>query len=219
MVWEAAIFDMDGVVVDTVPIHFRAWKRMAEDYGRAFSFEDYKARVDGVPRIDGASAILEGLDRRTIETAAETKQAYFRAFLSAQEIPVYQSTIAFMDLIRTRQIRVAVISASKNAHFILERIGLVDRLDAVVGGESVAKGKPDPQVFLLAAEQLERDPSTCIVFEDAVLGVTAAKRAGMICVGIDRYGDPQRLAEADLVVSDIGETSHETLQELVTAHG
>ncbi len=164
MVWEAAIFDMDGVVVDTVPIHFRAWKRMAEDHGRAFSFDDYKAKLDGIPRIDGASAILEGFDRRTIETAAEKKQTYFRAFLSAQEVPVYQSTIAFMDLIRTRQIRVAVISASKNAHFILERIGLVDRLDAVVGGESVARGKPDPQVFLIAAEQLEKDPSTCIVF-------------------------------------------------------
>ena len=215
MVWEAAIFDMDGVVVDTVPIHFKAWKRMAEDYGRPFSFEDYKAKVDGISRIDGASAILRGFDRQTIETAAEKKQEYFRALLSDEEIPVYQSTINFMDLICTRQIRVAVISSSKNAQFILERIGLMGRLDVVVDGRSITRGKPDPEIFLLAAEQLERDPNTCIVFEDALLGVTAAKRAGMICVGIDRYGDPQRLAEADLVISDISEISHEALQKLM----
>jgi beta-phosphoglucomutase len=215
MVWGAAILDMDGVVVDTVPIHFKAWKRMAEDYGRPFTFEDYKAKVDGIPRIDGASAILQGFDRQTIEDAAERKQGYFRALLSDEEIPVYQSTIDFIDLVRARQIRVAVISSSKNAPFILERIGLLDRLDAVVDGHGITRGKPDPEIFLIAARRLERRPNACIVFEDAVLGVTAAKRAGMICIGIDRYGDPRRLAEADRVIRDIDEISCEALEDLM----
>jgi beta-phosphoglucomutase family hydrolase len=218
MGWEAAIFDMDGVVVDTVPIHYAAWKRMAADFGRELSFDDYKSKVDGIPRIDGARAILDGLEPHSIETAAERKQEYFLAALSAEEIPIYRSTLALMERLRTREVGVAVISSSKNAPLILRRIGIWDQLDAVVSGDDVIRGKPDPQIFLTAAEKLGKHARSCIVFEDAVLGVVAAKRAGMLCVGIDRYGKPERLGDADVVVADVGDVDEEQLRRLANRH-
>jgi beta-phosphoglucomutase len=218
MKWSAAIFDMDGVVVDTVPIHFQAWKRMAEDYGRSFTFEDYKAKVDGIPRIDGTRAILQGMDEATVLKAGERKQAYFLELLGQGEIPTYDTTLKLIAELQERGIRVAVISASKNAPAILERIGLLEKLDAVVSGLEITHGKPDPQVFLVAAQKLGADPAACVVFEDAVLGVEAAGRAKMACVGIDRYASPDRLAKADLVIADAGEITPERLEELVTQH-
>ena len=112
--WSAAIFDMDGVIVDTVPIHFQAWKRMAEEYGRPFTFEDYQAKVDGIPRIDGARAILEGMDEDTVRAAGEKKQQYFLEFLGKEKIPIYESTIDLIAELRRERISVTIIPSSKN---------------------------------------------------------------------------------------------------------
>jgi beta-phosphoglucomutase-like phosphatase (HAD superfamily) len=119
---------MDGVVVDNVPIHFRARKKMAEDYARAFTFEDYKAKVDGIPRIDGARAILEGMDEETVLAASEKKQHYFLDLLGKEEIPTDPSTLDLITELRRLQVRVAAISSSKNAPLILERMGLVQNI-------------------------------------------------------------------------------------------
>ena len=86
-------------------------------------------------------------------------------------------------------------------------------MDAIITGHDITKGKPDPQVFLLASEKLGVKPPDCVVLEDAVLGVEAAKRADMFCVGIDRYGDPSRLKKADIIISDAAEITAEKLQE------
>lgn len=214
MSFKAAIFDMDGVVVDTVPIHFNAWKRMFADYGHDFTFEEYKEKVDGIPRIDGAKAVLTKLSDDQIIEASNKKQEYFLEEIVNAPIPKYQSTIDLIFDLKSRGIKVAVISASKNAPSILERIGLIEKLDASVSGHDVTKGKPDPQVFLIAAERLGKAPSESIVFEDAVLGVEAAKRAKMKCVGIDRYGDRSRLEKANIVVSDLSEINYDDLIKL-----
>ncbi|MBN1282288.1 MAG: beta-phosphoglucomutase family hydrolase [Proteobacteria bacterium] len=212
---EACIFDLDGVVVDTVPLHFQAWKRMFNEYGHEFTFDDYKRKVDGIPRYDGARAILTGLSEKDLRTAADKKQLYFRELLDAAEIPVYDTTIALIDSLISAGIKVAVISSSRNCPHILKRIGLYDRLGAVISGDDIAKGKPDPEIFLAAAERLGASPENCIAFEDAVLGVEAAKNGKMKCVGIDRYDNPGRLAMADAVIADAGETSVERLRELM----
>jgi len=214
MTFKAAIFDMDGVVVDTVPIHFNAWKRMFADYGHEFTFDEYKEKVDGIPRIDGAKAVLTDLSEQEIQEAAEKKQEYFLEEIEHRDIPTYKTTIDLIASLQKKGIKVAVISASKNAPNILKRIGLFDKLDAMVSGLDVTKGKPDPQVFLIATERLETKPPESCVFEDAVLGVEAAKRAEMRCVGIDRYGNPERLKKADVVVSDLGEIDLEGIEKL-----
>ncbi len=210
----AAIFDMDGVVVDTVPLHFKAWKKMFNEYGHDFTFEDYKQKVDGIPRYDGAKAILTELSSDEIKIAGDKKQGYFREMLDAEDIPSYDTTLRLIGDLQAKGVKVAVISSSKNCPHILKKIGLYDRLDGVISGSDITVGKPNPQIFLMAAERLSAEPTDCVVFEDAVLGVEAAKRGDMKCVGIDRYDNPERLSKADLIVKDAGEISVDELRAL-----
>jgi len=157
MAFKAGIFDLDGVIVDTVPIHFKAWKKMFEDYGKSFDFDDYKKKVDGIPRVDGCRAILTDLTDDEIKTASNRKQEYYLEYL------------------------------------------------VVISGNDITVGKPNPQVFLLAAKALKVLPEECVVFEDATLGVEAAKRAGMRCVGINRDNRAELFKKADIVVNDLGD--------------
>jgi beta-phosphoglucomutase len=211
---KAAIFDLDGVVVDTVPIHFKAWKQMFEEYGKTFTFDDYKEKVDGIPRRDGARAILTDLTDEELKKASDLKQAYFVENLEKEEIPQFTTTIDLITAFLNDGIKCAVVSSSKNCPTILKRIGLFDKLGSVISGDDITRGKPDPQIFLMAAQQLGADPSECIAFEDAVLGVESAKNAKMHCIGIDRYGCPERLSLADIVVSDLGEVNLAGIKEL-----
>ena len=206
---KAAIFDLDGVIVNTVPLHFKAWKKMFNEYGNEFTFEDYKEKVDGIPRMDGARAILTKLSQEELEKAATKKQSYFLEFLNSDSVDAYRSTINLIDGLKSKNVKVAVISSSKNCKYILDKIKLTPKLDAIITGNDITKGKPDPQVFLMAAEKVNASPSTCVVFEDAVLGVEAAKKGGMFCVGIDRYDDKVRLGKADIIVSDLSELTAE----------
>ena len=212
MSFKTAIFDMDEVIVDTVPLHFKAWKKMFSEYGKDFDFDDYHEKVDGIPRFDGAKAVLTDLPDEEIRKACDKKQKYFIEFIESGEIPLYDSTVKLIKELKIQQIKVATISASKNCKRVLTAVGAIDLMDTIVDGYDVTKGKPDPQVFLIAAERLQSDPSECVVFEDAVLGVEAAKRANMVCIGVDRYNDPKRLAKADKVVSDLSEVNYKQLK-------
>ena len=113
------IFDMDGVVTNTVPLHFKAWKRMFSDYGVDFDFDDYKKKVDGIPRLDGARAILSELSNEELEEAASRKQKYFREYLSTEKVQVYDDAYSFIKGLERNTIRVAVASSSKNCSFKL----------------------------------------------------------------------------------------------------
>jgi len=214
MEFKAAIFDLDGVIVDTVPLHFNAWKRMFNDYGKEFDFNDYKQKVDGIPRIDGCRAILTDLSDKEIIEASDKKQGYYMQFLSEKGVKVYDTTVSLIEEILAVGIHTAVVSSSKNLHLILEKVGLADKFEVKLSGSDVTKGKPDPQIFLMAAEKLNIAPEESIVFEDATLGVEGAKRANMHCVGIDRSNRPDLFKKADIVVSDLGEVNLIRLQSL-----
>ncbi|MEE9614330.1 MAG: beta-phosphoglucomutase family hydrolase [Thermodesulfobacteriota bacterium] len=212
--FKAAIFDLDGVVVDTVPLHFKAWKRMFGEYGKDFTLQDYKEKVDGIPRSDGARAVLTDLSTEELLDAMDKKQNYFLEYLDAGEVPVFETTVELMKGLISKGIKIAVISSSKNSPYILEKTGVIKLLDTQLSGHDTTKGKPHPQVFLMAAERLGMKPEECVVFEDAVLGVEAAKRAKMLCVGVDRHSDPRGLKAADTVVSDLGEVNYDRLLSL-----
>ncbi len=214
MKFEAAIFDLDGVIVDTIDLHFKAWKKMFLEYGKKIDFEDYKQKVDGIPRVDGAKSILIDLPEEKLKEAATRKQNYFLDSLDQEGVKVYQSTIDLIDKLKSKGVKVGVISSSRNCRHILEKAGIGNLFDTIVAGGDIDKGKPNPDVFLQAALNLGIEPSKCLVFEDAVLGVEASRRANIKCVGIDRYQNPQRLAQADLVVDDLSEVSIENLDEL-----
>jgi beta-phosphoglucomutase len=213
----SAIFDMDGVVVETVQMHFQAWKRMFEEHGKPFTFDEYKAKVDGIPRRDGARAILGGLSQEELDRACDIKQGYFLEFLEKEKVPAYAGTVALIRAIRASGHKAALISSSKNLPRIIASAGVADIWDSIVNGSEITRGKPDPQIFLMAAERLGAKPADCVVFEDAVQGVEAAKRGGMKCVGIDRYGSPARLSKADVVVSDLSEINVAGLDALFNA--
>ena len=210
----AAIFDMDGVVVETVQMHFQAWKRMFEERGKSFTFDQYKAKVDGIPRIDGARAILGDLPPVELNRACDLKQGYFLELLEKEKVPAYEGTVALIRAIRGAGHKAALISSSKNLPRITASAGVADIWDVIVNGSEITRGKPDPQIFLMAADRLGFLSRDCVVFEDAVQGVVAAKRAGSKCVGIDRYDDPKRLSKADIVVADLSEISLERLDSL-----
>jgi beta-phosphoglucomutase len=211
MAFQAAIFDLDGVIVDTVPIHFKAWKRMFSDYGIEFTFDDYKKKVDGIPRIDGCKAILTDLSDDEIQVASSRKQVYYLEYLEKEGIKVYESTISLIKQLLANKIKVAVISSSKNLLMILKKTNTESLFEVKIGGNDITKGKPDPQVFLMAAERLGVLAGEALVFEDATLGVEAAKRAGMHCVGIDRDNHPELFQKADIIVKDLSEVDFQRI--------
>ncbi len=217
MSFKGAVFDLDGVIVDTVPLHFKAWKRMFGEYGKEFTFEDYKEKVDGIPRMAGARAILTDLSENELDKAAAKKQAYFLDFLKTDGINVYETTRRLIEDLRSNGIKIAAISSSKNCPHILEKSGLNPLIDLIISGKDIepGKGKPDPWIFLAAIKRLGLKPDECLIFEDAVLGVEAGKRAGVKTVGIDRHEDPDSLSKADLIVEDLGEVDYKRLKALV----
>ncbi|PIQ89882.1 MAG: beta-phosphoglucomutase [Candidatus Omnitrophica bacterium CG11_big_fil_rev_8_21_14_0_20_42_13] len=212
--FKGAIFDVDGVIVDTVPLHFAAWEKMFSEYGINFTFEDYKHKVDGIPRNDGARAILSGLNDEEIKEAATKKQGYFLQSVETENIPAYPTTIQLVKEFKKAGKKIAFASSSKNCKLILTKIGVIQLADTIVDGNDITRGKPDPQIFQIAADRLGCAYAECVVFEDAVLGVKAAKNGGMACVGVDRYNHPQRLKDADIVVDDLNALDSAKIERL-----
>jgi beta-phosphoglucomutase len=205
MTIKGAIFDLDGVIVNTVPLHFGAWKRMFEEYGHTFSMNDYLQKVDGRPRLEGAAAILTELGPKEIEEAGNKKQGYYLEFLEKDPIEIFESSVEIVKGLKGKGVKLAAASSSKNAVHILKKINLYDFFDANVSGADFEKGKPDPEIFLTAASRIGLKPEECIVFEDAKAGVEAARRGNFRCIGIDRHGDPDSLSAAGRIVGDLSE--------------
>ena len=214
MAVKGAIFDLDGVIVNTVPLHFKAWKKMFEGYGHKFSMEDYLAKVDGRPRLEGAAAILTELKPGEIEEAGAKKQEYYLELLDKDPVEIFESSLKMIEEMKRRGIKLAAASSSKNAVRILKKIKLYDIFEANVSGADFEKGKPDPEIFLTAASRLKLGPEECVVFEDAKSGVEAALNGGFICVAIDRHHNPEALRGADVMVNDLSEITVDQILNL-----
>jgi beta-phosphoglucomutase len=214
MAIRAVIFDLDGVIVNTVPFHFRAWKRMFEGYGHPFTMEDYLAKVDGRPRLEGAAAILTELGPEAIKEAGDKKQGYYLELLENEPMEIFQSSVKIIKELKARGIKLAAASSSKNAVRILKKIGLYAIFEVNVSGADFEKGKPDPEIFLTAASRLGVKPDEAVVFEDAKSGVQAAVNGGFFCVGINRHDNAQALAGAGRIVNDLSEISVEEIMKL-----
>ena len=183
MGFRGIIFDLDGVIVSTDEQHYLGWQALADRLGIPFSRE-VNSRFRGVSRM-ACMNILEELGGKHYTDSekiayADWKNEYYRKLL-AQMSPadLSQEVRSTLDALRARGLKLAVGSSSKNAKFILQRIGLSDYFDAVSDGTNISRSKPDPEVFLKAAEYLRLPPSDCLVVEDAVSGVEAAHAGGM----------------------------------------
>jgi beta-phosphoglucomutase len=200
---EAAILDLDGVVVDTARFHYVAWKKLADREGIPFD-ERINERLKGVSRTESLRIIMEKSSRRysdsELEALATEKNTDYVAMLEQLNAGDLLPGVAdFLNELRTAGVRVALCSASRNSLHILERLGVRDYFDAVITGNDVQRSKPDPEGMLLAAERLGVKPENCVVVEDAQAGIAAARAAGMRSLGVGYKLD---LHEADYTVTE-----------------
>ena len=183
MNYKGIIFDLDGVICHTDKYHYQAWKKLADRLGIYFD-ETINNRLRGVSRMESLNIILERADKTYTEQekeafATEKNEVYKELLkqMTPEELsPEVKDTL---EELRNRGILLSIGSSSKNAGFILNRLGLGDFFDAVSDGNNISHSKPDPEVFLKAAEFLKLPASECLVVEDAEAGLLAAKNGGM----------------------------------------
>lgn len=194
--YKGVIFDLDGVLCHTDRFHYRAWKKVADEIGVPFD-ETVNRRLRGVSRRESLEIILEKsgetFSEERKEQIAEEKNEYCRTLLAEMtpadmEPPVRE----MLQELRARGIRIAVGSSSKNALFIMERLGVDRAFDAVCDGTMITHSKPHPEVFLKAARALGLKPGECLVVEDAPAGMEAARAAGMDCAVVGQGPWPER---------------------------
>jgi len=186
---QGVIFDLDGVLVSTDTLHYRAWKRLADDLGIANFTERDGARQRGVSRMESLEILLEKSPKvfspEEKAALADRKNRYYVASLEALDasalLPGALETLRFL---RDRGVRIAIGSASRNAPAIVEKTGLSGWVDALCSGLQVTKSKPDPEVFVKSADMLGLRYARCLVVEDAKAGVKAAHAANMAALGV-----------------------------------
>ncbi|MCH8611791.1 HAD family hydrolase [Arsenicicoccus dermatophilus] len=229
--YDAALFDLDGVVTPTAIVHMRAWSEMFNAFlatrgvTEPYTDADYFAHVDGKPRYDGVRSFLasrdivlpegdptDGPDAETVAGLGNRKNAAFMEVLHRDGMQAYPGSLHLLDHLTTLGTKVAVVSSSQNARPVLEAAGLIDRFPVIVDGlvarQEGLPGKPAPDTFLAAAARLGVAKERAVVLEDAESGV-AAGRAGDfgLVIGVDRGAGVEALTRngADLVVSDLDE--------------
>ena len=212
---KACIFDLDGVIVDTAGYHYQAWKRLANQLDFDFTLEDNE-KLKGISRKESLELILKwGMVSKTSvekEELARLKNSWYVEMISGMTpADVLPGALQFLKDVKTSGYKTALGSASKNAGIILNKVELTNYFDAIVDGNVITASKPDPQVFLKGAKMLDVDPLACVVFEDAIAGVEAAKNGGMKVVGI---GSIELLTDADLIIGSLQEMNISLLSGL-----
>ncbi|GHD25671.1 beta-phosphoglucomutase family hydrolase [Streptomyces galbus] len=230
---QACLFDLDGVVTRTAVVHAAAWKEMFDAFLRArdgdsfrpFSDDDYGQYVDGRPRADGVRSFLasrgielpEGTpddppDAETVHGLGNRKNELLLERIRTDGVEAYEGTLRYLDAVRARGLRTAIVSSSANTRDVLRSIHAEDlfdvRIDGVVAAERGLPGKPNPDTFLAAARDLGVEPSRAAVFEDALAGMDAGRSGHFgYVVGVDRVGQTDALYAhgADIVVKDLAE--------------
>ena len=205
---QAVIFDLDGVIVSTDEFHFLAWQQLAQEKEIPFSREDNE-KLKGVSRMESLEIILQGSPKtfsdQAKEQMAERKNSFYRDMLKKlTPADVLPGVLRFLQDLRSRKIRAAIGSSSKNAVPILKAIGLADAFEAVADGTQIKMSKPHPEVFLLAASLLNVPPQGCLVVEDAEAGVEAGLAAGMRVLAV---GSASSLPKATFRAKDLSQIS------------
>jgi len=212
---EAVIWDMDGVIADTAPYHFKAWQEVFQKRGINFTTEDFKhnfgQRNDSIIRY----AIGKNVSPDEVDVIASEKEENYRQRV-APNIKPLSGAIELIRALKEHRVKMAIASSApmENIQLVTRGLAVNNYFQVIVWGRQVTEGKPSPQAFLLAAKRLEVEPENCVVIEDAVAGVTAAKRAGMKCLAVTNTHPEISLKEADLVVDTLEAISVDDLSGL-----
>jgi beta-phosphoglucomutase len=210
------IFDLDGVIVDTAKYHYLAWKKLANGIGIDFN-QEQNEHLKGVSRVRSLEKILEWGNKTITEDVfkelmARKNNEYLSYINNMDENEILPDVNKILNFLKQHKQPVALGSASKNARAILKRVNLINQFDAIIDGNDVSKAKPNPEVFLNAADAIKINPKDCVVFEDSVAGIKAANNAQMISIGI---GETSILNEANYVFKDFTKISTKFLEKLI----
>lgn len=213
------LFDLDGVIVDTAKYHYLAWKQIADELKIPFQGADNE-RLKGVSRTKCFEILLEignsEMSREQMEAYCERKNTVYLSYIKSMPADeILPGVREFIGEAKEKGYRIALGSASKNSRLILGKLDLTGLFDAIIDGTSVAKAKPDPEVFVKGAQALNLAAEECIVFEDASAGIEAAHNAGMDAVGV---GDSKTLAAADCVIHGFKDISVTDILERLGSH-
>ncbi len=188
MKYEAVLFDLDGVILSTDDFHYKAWKKLADREGIFFDRE-INERLRGVSRMESLSIILERAEKeytedQKVEMATFKNDFYRESLRELTPDHVFAGVQEFLEFLTGNGIKIAIGSSSRNAKFILKQIGMFDTFEAISDGTNITNSKPDPEVFLMAADMLGVAPEKCLVVEDAEAGIDAAKAGNMDSLGV-----------------------------------
>lgn len=213
---KAVVWDMDGVIANTAPYHFRAWRQVFQKRGVNFTEADFKHNFG--QRNDTIIKNTMGQDtpQNEIEIITQEKEASFRN-MARHQIKSLPGAIALLEALARHGFKMALASSAPmaNIRLVITSLGIKDYFPIVVSGRDVTEGKPSPQGFLLAARRLGIKPKSCIVVEDAIAGVAAAKKAGMHCLAVTNTHPRKSLLAADLIVDTLAEVEVNKLEGLI----
>jgi beta-phosphoglucomutase len=214
---KAAIFDMDGVLMDNNPWHIDAWIEFASRYGFLMTREEVEASFGNTNRDYLFKLFGRQLTPEEVERMAEEKENIYRDAIREAMQPL-PGLIPFLASLREAGFSIGIVTGGpmSNVEFVLVQLGITNYFDQVVHDALVTRGKPDPQGYLLAARMLRVEPEYCVVFEDSLNGVMAATAAGMRVVGINTAGKPEKLAKAHMICNDFNEITTGQVLQLIS---
>ena len=214
---KAVIWDLDGVIADTAPFHFQAWREVVESRGRGYTEKDFQHGF-GLRNDDILRYLFGDLTSEEIETLSKKKEDIFRARIK-DNIKALPGVLRLLEILRKEGFGIALVSSApiENIELVLSSLDVGKYFDCIISADDVTKGKPDPQGFLLAAKRLGMEPNQCLVIEDATAGVQAAKAAGMKCIAVTNMHPQEALAKSDLVTDNLEKISNEGIHRLLCA--
>jgi HAD superfamily hydrolase (TIGR01509 family) len=197
---EAVLWDLDGVLVDSTQYHYEAFRQLVGEFGRDLAEAEF-APLFGLPNNTILTRLLGELPPHRVQALAARKEHLFRQRIGGR-VRALPGAEGLVRRLSTSRIHQAIVSSAPqaNVQLVLRSLGFEEAFSVIVGEEDVVRGKPDPEGFLTAAARLEVQPARCVVLEDAPAGLTAAKAAGMRCVGVATTRAAEKLAHADVVV-------------------
>lgn len=213
----AVIFDMDGVIVDSNPYHKEAWLQFCKKYEVELKEEDVAETIYGKTNEAALKEVFKkDFSPEEADKLGEEKEAIYRELHQKDMVPV-KGLISFLQKLKENNISIAVATNAplSNLNFILERTQTKQYFDDLIYAKMVSKGKPDPEIYLKAAEKLDMPPARCIVMEDSTTGVEAGLRAGMKVVALTTTHSPEELANTHLVIPDFENLTPEKLASLL----
>ncbi len=201
---KAVLWDMDGIIADTADFHYSAWRDVFKERGVEFTKADFMRHFGQRHDTIIIFALGDKFSQEDIEAITNKKQSLYRQRVAKNIVPL-PGAVELIKLLNRRGIKTAIASSAvaQNIQVILKGLGIEDCFQAIAFGTEVAEGKPSPEIFQLAAKKLGVKPENCVVIEDAIAGVTAAKRAGMKCVAVTNSHPRQSLKNADMVVDTL----------------